>query len=356
MARKRKVNYWKSRGAYGCWINGRQTILACGPDDAPSGPAFTAALARYREILDLQSVNSAGDRNTVNVVADHYCQWLRTHRSAATLSIRLATLTPFVDRFDSREINSLVRHEITQWLAAQRAAGWGDGQVRNALHSLNACFNWAKKEGLCTLNPVAGVEQPAAGSRGEEAYVSGDDFRRLLAAMRPDPREYAIVLYTTGARPGEIRLAAGRDFRPDIPALVYPATEASAGKHKTRRHKRDRVILLTGDALRIVQTRVDRYGTGTLFPAKGRSRPRIAHSVRELFRRAGFRAGIPGVTPYSLRHSFCTDWILAGKPVEILAELIESSPAVIRRHYQHLHVNTGRLMDHLTDFRGGKNW
>jgi hypothetical protein len=70
MARPRKVTYWSSRGGYGTNINRKQHVLAVGPDDAPAGPTFKAALDKYRELLELDTVNHAGDRNSVRVLAD----------------------------------------------------------------------------------------------------------------------------------------------------------------------------------------------------------------------------------------------------------------------------------------------
>ena len=45
---------------------------------------------------------------------------------------------------------------------------------------------------------------------------------------------------------------------------------------------------------------------------------------------------MPRLTPYSYRHTFATAWLEQGRSVDILAELLGNSPAVIRKHYSHL--------------------
>ena len=45
---------------------------------------------------------------------------------------------------------------------------------------------------------------------------------------------------------------------------------------------------------------------------------------------------MPQSTPYSYRHTFATAWPEQGRSVDILAELLGNSPAVIRKHYSHL--------------------
>ena len=44
---KNNVVHWPSKGGYGAWIGGRQVMLARGPDDAPNGPVFAAAVEKW---------------------------------------------------------------------------------------------------------------------------------------------------------------------------------------------------------------------------------------------------------------------------------------------------------------------
>lgn len=346
MGRKRNVNYWPSRGGYGCWFNGRQVILATGPDDSPAGPVFTAALAAYRELLARQNIRVSRDANTVGAIAQAFIEWIARHRSPNTLAIRRKALRRFVERFGRREIASLTRHEISTWLHDQT-------DQRNVIHSAGAMFGWAIRHDLCSLNPAKGIEYPSPGSRGDIAYLSAEQYAAVLASgLTAGVRGLIVVLHATGARPGEIRLATGRDYRPALRAIVYAADRRDGVNKTGRKTRRDRVIMLDGEALRIVQERVERFGESYLFPPhrKPWDRPRSGATLTNCFTEISRRVGFT-VTAYSFRHTYCTDWILSGRPVDVLAELIGSSPQVIRRHYAHLLAAPDHLRKHLDGFR-----
>jgi integrase len=48
-------------------------------------------------------------------------------------------------------------------------------------------------------------------------------------------------------------------------------------------------------------------------------------------------------TPYGYRHTFATDWLLAGKPTGHLCQLFDTSETKLRRHYSHLYAHTTAL-------------
>lgn len=52
---KPSVSYWASKRAYGCWLGSSQQILSRGPDDAPSGPTYIAALHQFRKLVSLEA-------------------------------------------------------------------------------------------------------------------------------------------------------------------------------------------------------------------------------------------------------------------------------------------------------------
>lgn len=361
--RKPQVRYWNSRGGYCCTISGTQHLLAAGADDAPTGPVYLAALTRFRELLELESVNHAGDRNSVAVLAEAYCRWVESHRKGRTLEVRKRCLTPFVAGFGARTVASLVRHEITVWLESMKVprkhgrgghtVRWGKGQLRIAMQSLNAMFNWGVKQELITRNPCKGLEVPAVGTRGKEAYLNPEQVKQVLGSCRRDFREFCVALRDSGARPGEIANARGSDYDPAIKSLVFPAEGRDDGwTHKTHRSGRDRVVYLSGDALAVIEARVKRFGKDYLFPARAgyaadkqskTGKPRSQQAVSRRFMEMRARTGIKGLTSYSFRHTFATNWLMKGGDIETLAEVMGTSADKIRKHYKHLDANRPAL-------------
>ncbi|HKI30345.1 MAG TPA: hypothetical protein VKA46_00540 [Gemmataceae bacterium] len=74
MPRKPTVCYFASRNAYYCQHGGKRHRLADGPDDAPDGLNSLAALDAFKQLMQMGSVQTAGDRNTVRVVLETYLQ------------------------------------------------------------------------------------------------------------------------------------------------------------------------------------------------------------------------------------------------------------------------------------------
>jgi len=51
----------------------------------------------------------------------------------------------------------------------------------------------------------------------------------------------------------------------------------------------------------------------------------------------------PAPTLCGFRHTYATDWLLAGGSIKVLADMIGTSVAMIERHYGHLMVDKGRM-------------
>src|SRR5262245_57782449 len=117
MARGRKpsIRYWPSRGGYCCWINGKQEMLAQGPEDYP-GPTYQAAFKRFGELLRLQTAHTAKDANTVQVVFEKYMEFISTRRHPSTVHLRHLLLRPFVDALGEVAISQLTQAMVYEWL------------------------------------------------------------------------------------------------------------------------------------------------------------------------------------------------------------------------------------------------
>jgi integrase len=74
-------------------------------------------------------------------------------------------------------------------------------------------------------------------------------------------------------------------------------------------------------------------------------------TLTQRFRDIRDTLGMPKLTPYSYRHTFATAWLEQGRSVDILAELLGNSPAVIRKHYSHLLGDAGNLRRQLEAFK-----
>jgi integrase len=182
---------------------------------------------------------------------------------------------------------------------------------------------------------------------GETPAEREEAHQKIMDACTPALREVVVFLHATGCRPGEAINATAKDFDSKIGAIVYHADDkrmTEEFRHKTAGKGKDRIIFLTGEALDMVKGLVKLRPKGPLFrTSKGRRLHKhldragwTANTLNAQISEIRKRIGMPKLTPYSYRHTFATGWLEQGRSVEILAELMGNSPAVIRKHYSHL--------------------
>ena len=192
---------------------------------------------------------------------------------------------------------------------------WNGGAVRCFLISLLAAFNWAAgpKQKLITENPIRGVEVPGRRSRGAEFLVSPETHQKVLAVAGENLRQLIIVCENTGCRPGELFMAEARHFDPSLGALIFRGAihlqEGETG-HKTSNKDKDRIIILTGDALELVKNLALKHPTGQLFRTRKQmgcaggkewNLYNTCRRIRTLRRKIGLSRTF---TLYSYRHTY----------------------------------------------------
>jgi integrase len=376
MARKPSVNYWASRSGYGCWFEGKQYILAEGPDDAPRGPTYLAALDKFKERLALSYAGEAKDRNTVRTVLELHLQHLAAKPSISPSTVRMRQLRfkYFCEAgYGEKAIRDLTPFDVLEFCRskrkprfdekAKRVCKWDDGNVRLFIDNLNAGLNWAARTGLITKNPAHGLGREGfrAKTRGRECLVSPAQHERILTAATKAFRPVIVCLEATGARPSEIVKATADAFDPQIGAFVYyPHETRKEGEHSHKTsgdEQRVRVVYLTCEALEIVKGLVRKHPTGPLFRPQMPKRKKDSwpgwsgDEINNRFRKIRDKVGVPKLTSYSYRHTFCTRWLEQGRDIERLAELVGNSPRIIRKHYAHLCKRRPQLREELEAFR-----
>lgn len=404
MARKlsRQVNYWtsigtwydadgnKHTGGYGCRPKGKLVVLAAGPDDAPTGPTFLKAMAKYTALLELSRVDQAGDGNTLRAVLERYLEFVHAKRKAATYRQRRFLLSAvaasklgkvIVAELKPGDVETFIaekrktRHHVHTMAHGQQITqklSWGDSTERAFLNAVNAALNWAVKSIGLPKNPLKGMEKPKNKSRSQQCLIGNfpeevdRNHARILAVLPKEYRLFVQVLKDTGARPDEIAAATAADLNtPGEPekatAIVYPKASCLAypGQfiHKTATKGKIRTIRLQGEALKIIRQLAAERPTGTLFrpcrpnQTRRKGQPLVAN-LRLAFKRARKKLGMPSLVPYSYRHQFATTALRAGMPIDILAELMGNSPEVIREHYSHLLTDENYFRAQLARFMG----
>lgn len=377
--RKGNVRYYPSKHGYFTTFQGKTYRLADGPEDGPYGPTFLAALDAFKRIIRESTVGVAKDNNTVVTIIGRYLQWLEPRRKKRTYEIQKSNLERFCKfsdegsrRFGELKISELLPHHAERFCNFMRTPRWNphskkmvrwtSAAVRCFLTSLMTALNWAAgpKQNLITENPIKGVEMPGRKSRGAEFLVSPETHKTALAAAGEDLRQLLIVCENTGCRPGELFMAEARHFDAQLGALIFRGqahlAEGENG-HKTSNKDKDRIIILTGEALELVKRLVEKHPTGPIFRTikqrgcAGNKEWNTYNTYRRI-RTLRRKIGLPRTfVLYSYRHTYATAWLKAGRSIDDLAALLGNTPAVIRRNYSHLCDDRERLRKIAEAFR-----
>lgn len=220
---------------------------------------------------------------------------------------------------------------------------WSTTYQANYLACVSTAFRWAARHRLITANPLTDLRKPVRRSRGVSAAVTEEEHQKLLAVADPLMRDLLVILWATGARPGEITGLTCDMVTRATDGVIPLAEHKNAGKGKPR------FLILDGEAREVALRRAT--GEGLLFRGSrgGRLTPKaITSRMSRLCEKAGVR-----VIAYGYRHGFATDALVKGLPdAQVAALLGHSSTAMLHKHYSHLTGQSRVLRDALAKVRG----
>lgn len=266
---KPSVRYWESRNAYGCWLGPDQHILAKGPDDAPGGPTYLAALDRFRKLVTKEAAKGTDDY-LVSALLNQYRAHLKTTRKSGAPGGVEVMARRFAAEFGKHRVADLKPYAFDQWLNEQTT--WNPTSKAHAVALILGALSWARRKGFIQTDPLAGrVERPQPTLRGRDARMSEELMDLLISECfaratyhrknRTDTPavhlkssgfterfgRFLWLLRLTGARPVELRNAEAHNYQNG--RLVFRWNARRGYVHKTAaKTQRDRVVFLTPEA------------------------------------------------------------------------------------------------------------
>ncbi|MBO0829547.1 MAG: site-specific tyrosine recombinase XerD [Streptosporangiales bacterium] len=236
-----------------------------------------------------------------------------------------------------RELSGVGREDVAAFVIALREGdedhpALGASSAARAVVAVRGLHRFAVREGLAPTDPAHDVRPPtlpkrlpkaigvaeverllaAAGGLGEETTEAGDP-------LRVRDRALLEVLYGTGARISE---AVGLDVD-DLD--LDTATVLLRGKGG-----KERLLPVGTYATEAVRAYLVRARPA--LAAKGRGGPAVFLNARggrlsrqsawTVLQRAAGRAGLSGISPHTLRHSFATHLLDGGADIRVVQELL----------------------------------
>lgn len=205
--------------------------------------------------------------------------------------------------------------------------------ARRDLEVLRAAIGHAHAERLIRFRvPVAVPDKPPARSR----YLTRSEAARLLWAAwrRPMGRHVArfilLGLYTGSRHRAILKL----QWMPNTTGGWVDLERRLIYRKGERQSETDKRRPPVGISQRLSShlRRWQRTAGRHVIEFQGQS----TGNLRNGFRRAVLEAGLDGVTPHTLRHTFASWAVQAGVPASVVGEAIGATEAVVRQVYGHL--------------------
>ncbi len=191
----------------------------------------------------------------------------------------------------------------------------GAGAAVKGVRDLSAVFTFAVRQELLLANPCAPVKKPADGKR--DRFLTLDEVKRLGAALDAllaegaNPKAIAIMRLwaLTGCRRDEIAGLAWAEV--DFEHACLRLKDSKTGKS---------VRALAASALTLLAELPCEDGTPYVFPSEdGRS---FYQGTKRFWPIVVARAGLPGVTPHTLRHTLGSAAVSSGETLAMTGALL----------------------------------
>lgn len=241
---------------------------------------------------------------------------------------------------DYKAIKRLHIVQFLDWMDKQQSSTrWSRATVLQILRSMRAFFRWVDKDEDCREDGLAGLQRwlPAIEKTPRRSDMPEfKDIKKLKTSFDTDRhwdyRNYVAVclMLTNGIRVGELCSLRLDGIKWDQNIIFV------TGK------KGPRTVLVTDDALRLLRGWIKRrarckQGKDSPYVFVNKNRPQMtANSVDQMMAKMRKKYNLPRITPHTLRHMFCTDYLRHGGDMEKLRLITGHEDYQILKDYLHL--------------------
>ena len=295
----------------------------------------------------------------VRHLVDDYLGYLAVERGASphTLAAYRRDLARYVAVLDERSVSdpgAITRDDVIAYMDQLRRDGLAPSSVERNVAAVKGFHKFLVREGVTENHPTARIGLPKVPERLPDV-IGIDDVERLLSQAFPltaeGLRDRALleVLYGSGLRASEV---CGLDVM-DVDFEVGFVRVMGKGS-------KERVVPLGDIAASALREYLDR-GRQHLHVSRGLSRATSAlflttrgvriyrQAVHRIVAAYGLSAGIEGLHPHTLQHSFATHMLEGGADLRALQEMLghaDISTTQIYTHVDRRHLREEYLSTH----------
>ena len=292
-------------------------------------------LKRAREeYLSYLAVERGASRNTVVSYGNDLSRYITSLEAAGT------TMPAQVER-----------HAIEEHISQLSELGLAPSSIERAVSAIKGFHRFMVAEQICTEHPTADLPLPKKPERLPDV-LSREQVAKMLdqpfAASATAQRDRAIleVLYGCGLRVSEL---VGLDLRE-----IYFDEEVLRVVGKG---SKERLVPIMGTAASVLSTYISTWRPELV--GKGQGGPAVflnarggrisRQSVHKIVEKYGRVAGVEGLHPHTLRHSFATHMLEGGADLRIVQEILGHADISTTQLYTHIdrsHIRASYLAAH----------
>jgi site-specific recombinase XerD len=265
------------------------------------------------------------------ILTEHAYDLRARGKAERSIDNRVHNVTLFADWCDADTIADVKPAHVTRWLSARADGGDAPETVLTRFGHLRAFYRWAEREEIIEKSPLTNLREPTAETQ-PVPVLSAEELRALFATCRGksflDRRDFAMLVFLadTGVRVGE------------LVALEMDDLDFKTGTANVMgKFRRARTVAFgpkAGKAL-LAYLRVRAQHRLAEEPRLwiGQRGPLNEAAVWKVVKQRGEDAGIKGLHPHALRHTFAHRFRSNGGSEGDLAQLGGwRSPAMLARY------------------------
>lgn len=203
-----------------------------------------------------------------------------------------------------------------------------DATILKDLGILNAAIRWAWKEDRGAWFPTSERPEfamPVTAGEPRKKYLTHAEAARLLTACHlPHVKLFIRIALQTGARKGAIEELAWHNVDFERQTIDFGSVD-----HRKRRP----VVKMPPDLLEAMRAAHAVRCSDYVVEYDGRRAGNVKKSIKAVAK----KAGLPWVTSHVFKHTHISWLVREGLPYDDIADLVDTTTAVIRQHYAHLH-------------------
>ena len=237
---------------------------------------------------------------------------------------------------NQKQIEKLERKDLREWIASMSRKGQAPSTVSRAVSAARGFFRFLMLDGHIKRHPAEDIHTPQNNSRLPH-FLSEEEMERLLSApdTRTDigvrDRAMLEVLYAAGLRVSEMCTLKTSDIEIDTALLTCQGKGS-----KQRRVPIGKSAVHWLQKYLALRARLGNEAKPELFLHRGRQMTR--QNAWSIIKTYAAQAGVPDISPHTLRHSFGTHLMQHGADSRSVQALLG-----------HADISTTEIYTHITD-------